>query len=85
HPAGIDDLALKNMTVAYYDGSIHFSSPLHAAKAYLYDLSGRLVMNKKDLTGSEWAIDSPLSEGAYILHLHNEATDLSKRIMILNK
>ncbi len=79
---GISDVQTKVLDIKYYGNAIHFTEPIkNASTIKLYDLSGRVVMEKERFTGSSLDVSTDLAHGIYVLRAENEQYSITKKIL----
>lgn len=80
---GVNDVQTKVLDIKYYGNAIHFAEPIKNASAIkLYDLSGRVVMEKERFTGSSIDLNTDLAHGVYVLRVENDHDLITKKILI---
>jgi PKD repeat protein len=80
---GIDNIQTKTLDIKYYGNTIHFAEPLKDATAIkLYDLSGRVVMEKDKFAGSSLDVNTDLAHGVYILRVENDRYSAAAKFVI---
>ncbi len=83
YPLSVLDANTTPVTVSYYADAVHFSDNItDPSDVSLYDMSGRIVMSRRNWTGSALATDV-LADGVYIVSLQNSKRILSGRISIV--
>lgn len=74
----------RMVNMSYYAGAVHFSEEIvDPAEITVSDLSGKVVVRKKDWQGVQLPLDGALSDGIYILTFQNSKGLLSGRIGIV--
>ncbi|MBS1683121.1 MAG: PKD domain-containing protein [Bacteroidetes bacterium] len=84
YPLGVTGLTPPDMKMSYYGHAIHFSELVSdPAEVALYDLAGRVVLQRRDWTGNSLSIDNSLADGIYTVRLLYHGHQLSGRIGIV--
>ncbi len=81
YPLGMTEINGAAAKMSYYGGAVHFSEAItEPSDITLYDMSGRVVMSRRNWTGATLPLDDSLADGVYVVSCQNSAMRLAGRI-----
>lgn len=84
YPLGIPAAAVVPVSMAYYQGELHFTPAISAPAAItIYDMSGRRVYDRSDVAGSGLPVSDHIATGIYVAILQVHGSTIAYRFSVV--